>query len=141
MTEKLRYVGFWARVLASLIDSVLVMLLLMPFSSFIKQDDLVYAENFRFGDDMENQIVQAVIMAVVVVIFWIYRSATPGKMILGMRIVDARTGGKPSNSQLIIRYLGYYVSLLPFGFGFLWIAFDDKKQGFHDKLAKTLVVR
>ena len=56
-------------------------------------------------------------------------------------IVDAKTFGRPSNRQLIGRYLGYYVSILPLGFGFLWIAFDKRKQAWHDKLAGTVVVR
>jgi len=42
---------------------------------------------------------------------------------------------------LFVRYIGYFVSVIPFGLGFIWIAFDSKKQGFHDKLAGTVVVR
>jgi uncharacterized RDD family membrane protein YckC len=70
-----------------------------------------------------------------------YRQATPGKMAIGARVVDATTGGAPSTRQLVIRYLGYYVSTIPLLLGLIWVAFDPRKQGWHDKLAGTVVVR
>ena len=50
-------------------------------------------------------------------------------------------GAKPSTGQLIGRYFGYYVSTIPLFLGFVWVAFDPRKQGWHDKLAGTVVVR
>jgi uncharacterized RDD family membrane protein YckC len=70
-----------------------------------------------------------------------YKSATPGKMVIGAKIVNARTGRQPSTGQLIGRYFAYYISLIPLGLGYLWVAWDPKKQGWHDKLAGTVVVR
>ena len=75
------------------------------------------------------------------IVFWIVKSATPGKILLEITIVDAETGGKPSNAQLIGRYFAYYVSALPIMLGFIWVGFDKRKQGWHDKLAGTLVVK
>jgi len=75
-----------------------------------------------------------------IILFWVYKSATPGKMVFCVKIVDEKTGGKPSVKQCIIRYIGYYVSLIPLGLGFFWVAWDDKKQGWHDKMAGTVVV-
>jgi uncharacterized RDD family membrane protein YckC len=49
--------------------------------------------------------------------FWHFKSATPGKMILGIKIVDANTMGKASPGKLLIRYLGYYISMLPLCLG------------------------
>ena len=43
--------------------------------------------------------------------------------------------------QAIGRYLGYYVSIFGLMIGFAWVAFDPRKQGWHDKLARTLVIR
>lgn len=60
---------------------------------------------------------------------------------IGAKIVDAKTGGKPSTGQLIGRYLGYYVSIIPLFLGLIWVGIDARKQGFHDKLGGTLVVR
>ena len=79
--------------------------------------------------------------AVALVVFWTYRQATPGKMIVSAKIVDAKTGGPLTVGQSIGRYLGYFVSTIPFGLGLIWVAFDPKKQGWHDKLARTVVIR
>jgi uncharacterized RDD family membrane protein YckC len=78
---------------------------------------------------------------VAVVVFWLYRQATPGKMALSMRVVDAETGNTLTLGQSIGRYLGYFVSIIPFGLGLIWVAFDPRKQGWHDKLAGTVVIR
>jgi uncharacterized RDD family membrane protein YckC len=95
-------------------------------------------DTFRGVGDL---VINWVLPAVAVIAFWIYRQATPGKIVIGARIVDARTGEPPSTGQLIGRYLGYYVSMLPLCLGLLWVAFDARKQGWHDKLASTVVVR
>ncbi|SVB65412.1 uncharacterized protein METZ01_LOCUS218266 [marine metagenome] len=86
-------------------------------------------------------IINYVFPTIAVILLWKYYQATPGKMIFKATIVDAKTGGKPTLKQWIIRYLGYFVSLLPFGLGYFWVAFDKKKQSFHDKLANTLVIQ
>jgi uncharacterized RDD family membrane protein YckC len=62
-------------------------------------------------------------------------------MLLSLRVVDAKTGGSLSVGQSIARYLGYFVSVIPFCLGLIWVAFDSKKQGWHDKIAGTVVVR
>ena len=75
------------------------------------------------------------------IILWIYKSATPGKMLTGLIIVDAKTGEKPSIGQFIVRYLGYYVSIIPLSLGIIWVGIDKRKQGWHDKLAGTVVIK
>jgi uncharacterized RDD family membrane protein YckC len=62
-------------------------------------------------------------------------------MLLSLRIVDASTGGKMSVGQAIGRYFAYIPSMLVIFLGFFWIGWDSRKQGWHDKLAGTLVVR
>lgn len=135
----LQYVGFWPRVLASLIDTVLILLLTMPLLL------LLYGPAYLDSTDLlqgpMELLISYVLPAVVVVVFWVYRSATPGKMMIGAKIVDADTGGRPTTGRLIGRYLGYYLSSLPLGLGFFWVAWDRRKQGWHDKLARTVVVR
>ena len=72
--------------------------------------------------------------------FWLWWMATPGKLLLDCEIVDARSRQRARPVQLVIRYLGYLLSIATLGIGFLWMAFDRRKQGLHDKLAGTLVV-
>jgi uncharacterized RDD family membrane protein YckC len=137
--ETLVYAGFWVRCLASLIDTILVLVIMLPILLAVYGEQ--YFESERVIEGPLDFLVSWVLPAVAVVLFWVYRSATPGKMMVSARIVDARTGGRPTPGQCLGRYLGYYVSLIPLGLGFLWVAFDRRKQGWHDKLAGTVVVR
>ena len=133
------YAGFWARVGAALIDTILVSFLTIPLVRIIYGgDDETGALLFRGTADI---LISFVLPALAVVAFWVARGATPGKMAISAQVVDARTGNKPSTGQAIGRYLGYYVSTIPFGLGLIWVAFDPKKQGWHDKLAGTVVIR
>ncbi|PIE43637.1 MAG: hypothetical protein CSA45_07030 [Gammaproteobacteria bacterium] len=75
------------------------------------------------------------------VIFWIYRSATPGKIMLKLKVLDADTGKPLSAGKAIIRYLAYFISAIPLCLGYIWIIFNPKKQGWHDLIANTVVVR
>jgi uncharacterized RDD family membrane protein YckC len=138
-TPDLEYVGFWLRVVAALIDTVLLLLVCVPIVTFI------YGKEYWTSPEMlagpADFLINWVLPAVAVLLFWIYRQATPGKMAVGARIVDARTGERPSTGQLIGRYFAYYVSILPLFLGLFWVGWDRRKQGFHDKLANTVVVR
>ncbi|HYN87368.1 MAG TPA: RDD family protein [Ardenticatenaceae bacterium] len=74
------------------------------------------------------------------VFFWTRSGQTPGKMIMDVKVV--RTDGtRLSVGQAFLRYIGYIVSGLVLALGFLWIAFDRQRQGWHDKIADTVVVR
>ena len=80
------------------------------------------------------------LLVVITIAFWRYRGATPGKMAISAKIVDAKTGRAPSTGQLIGRFFAYLVSFIPLCLGFAWIGIDRRKQGFHDKIAGTVVV-
>lgn len=136
----LEYVGFWLRVWASLIDSVLIFLLLIGVVS------VLYGRTYWTSTSVAvegpvNLLLGYGMPALVVLLFWLARQATPGKMAIRARIVDATTGGKPGTFQLVLRYVGYFISTIPFGLGLLWVGFDARKQGWHDKIAGTVVVR
>ena len=65
---------------------------------------------------------------------------TPGKMVMGVEIV--KTDGSPIGfGRAILRYVGYIISSIILFIGFLMIAFDSKKQGLHDKIAGTCVIK
>lgn len=84
--------------------------------------------------------IHSLLPAVVFIAGWRLFGVTPGKLLLELRVVDARIGGPPSWPRAIVRYLGYLVSALPLGLGFLWVLIDRRKQTFHDKLARTRVI-
>ena len=135
----IEYVGFWKRVVASLVDSILVILVTAPLGYFIFGS--WYAAGGIGFKGLLDFLISAVLPAAAIIVFWAYRQATPGKMMFSARIVDADTGAAPRTGQLLLRYFGYYVSLLFFGLGFIWVGIDARKQGWHDKIAKTVVVR
>ncbi len=131
------YVGFWIRLWASAVDSLLMMLVVVPvgwfvFGTFDGALDRTGALDF---------VTSTVLPAMIVLVFWIRTQGTPGKALFHARIVDARTGQPAGTAQLFVRYLGYYVSAIALGLGFLWIAVDARKQGWHDKMAGTIVIR
>jgi len=141
LAENVEYVGFWARVGACLIDTVLAMLIIVPLSLAVYGTSYFSFSNTELVSGPADVLISWVLPAVAVVLFWIYRQATPGKMAISARVVDAKTGGTLGVGQSIVRYLGYFVSTIPLGLGLLWVAFDPKKQGWHDKIAGTVVVR
>lgn len=139
--DETEYAGFWIRVGATFIDSILMLIVFIPLLLWIYGGEalMVQLQTREYGG--LYYLVTYVLPAIVVVVFWIARQATPGKMALSLKIVDAKTLGPLSTGQAIGRYLAYYVSSIPLGLGLLWVAFDRRKQGWHDKLAGTLVVR
>lgn len=138
-TSNLEYAGFWIRAWASVIDSIILVVILFPLLTWI------FGLEYWTGNNIVNGpldfLISWVLPAIAVVVFWSAKQATPGKMAIAARIVDAMTGGKPTTRQLIIRYLGYFVATIPLFLGLFWVAFDPRKQGWHDKLAGTVVVR
>jgi len=161
-----RYVGFWKRVLAFLIDSLVVSLILSPVmlalyggGYFAKLNAELTALLVSSGDLNADLVRKLEILSrpdsalsaisdirvqfgllVATILFWRFRGATPGKMVVKARIVTADGLRQPSTGRLIGRFLAYFVSIIPSFLGFLWIAFDRRKQGWHDKLAGTVVI-
>jgi len=137
--ENQEYAGFWIRVGAALIDTVLFLLV------FSIPVTLIYGSDYWNSDKVImgtwDFLLTYVAPIIITVWFWIKYLGTPGKMALRLRVVDARTGKAISTPKAIGRYLGYYVSAIPLCLGFIWVGIDKKKQGFHDKLAGTVVIR
>jgi uncharacterized RDD family membrane protein YckC len=158
--EIVRYAGFWLRLAATMIDVVLLTVVISPLLLVIYGFDsrgLTDLDSMVFSGPKDFMVwyvlpaltprgpmevlIQWVLPTIALIVFWKYRSATPGKIILSLKIVDARTGGGLSLEQCVVRYFAYLVSMLSLGLGFLWIAFDKRKQAWHDKLAGTVVIR
>ena len=161
------YVGFWKRFLAFLIDSLVVSLILSPLmlalyggGYFDRLNAELAALRVSSGDPNADaaRVLEilgsrdSAIMAlgdirvqigvvVATILFWRFRGATPGKMLVKARIVRASDLGSPSTGRLLGRFFAYFISIVPMFLGFLWIAFDRRKQGWHDKIAGTVVIR
>lgn len=139
-TNSVEYAGFWVRVGASLVDGVLLLFVTLPPLVAIYGWSY-FDESTGFIAGFADFVLSWVAPAVATVAFWLYKQATPGKMAISARVVDAKTGNTLTGAQAIGRYVGYFVSSIPLGLGLIWVAFDPKKQGWHDKLAGTVVIR
>jgi uncharacterized RDD family membrane protein YckC len=130
------YAGFWQRAAACLIDWLIIIVILMPLLI------VVFGMRELSLDPAEHSwdLLVPLVIGAAVVGFWRYCGATPGKVALGVRIVDARDGSAPSTARLVVRLLAYLVSAIPLYLGFLWIGIDRRKQGWHDKIARTIVI-
>jgi len=85
-------------------------------------------------------VVQFIILVAYFLAFWTLYGATPGDMIQGVKVVttDEQSFGLGTS---VVRFIGYLVSWFVFCLGFLWVIWDKDKQGWHDKMAKTYVVK
>jgi uncharacterized RDD family membrane protein YckC len=147
------YAGFWIRTGAAIIDSLLILVIIFPImmslygANHLSLESTAGSSSYWASYYSLNLngtwdfILNYILPAILIISFWIYKSATPGKIATKLTIVDAKTGRKPTTGQFIIRYLGYFVSMFPFFLGIIWIIFDKRKQGWHDKLARTVVIR
>lgn len=132
------YAGFWIRFLAYLIDSIILGVVgRILFGSQVTEygaagDGVSFSVNYSGW--------RTIVPIAYVLVFWIVFSATPGKMICKLKIVE-ENGQKLSWQKALLRFVGYIVSGVALFIGFIWIGFDKKKQGWHDKIAKTYVVK
>lgn len=146
MGDTLRYAGFWLRVGASIIDTLLLALLLAPLLYLFTSGDYFYTSEVDNPLQLLAQVDWAYLLIneglplLVVVFFWVRFEGTPGKRLLNCYVVDARSLQALTPAQALLRYLGYFVSVFSLGLGFLWIAFDKRKRGFHDMIAGSVVV-
>ncbi|MDZ7803343.1 RDD family protein [Thiohalophilus sp.] len=142
---RIQYAGFWRRALALLLDSLLYTALILPLLVGIYGPGYL---NWWLGDSsqlasygMTDLLITYVAPFVLVIVCWRRWQATPGKLLLDCRVVDARTHQPLSLRQAVIRALGYILSALPFYLGFVWAAIDKRKQALHDKLAGSVVIQ
>lgn len=148
--------GFWHRAVAYVVDNALVTITIFPLMWWLYGDQPASPPADSAGDatagastadaflyfyhDPLHFVLSVGLPAFIIIGLWIKVQTTPGKMAFRGIIVDAETGGHPTPRQFAIRYIGYLVSTLPFGLGFIWAAFHPRKQAWHDLLAGTLVV-
>jgi uncharacterized RDD family membrane protein YckC len=117
-------VGFWLRLAASVLDAVLVGIVCGMISSIWHRFASAYLLWF---------VVYCVGM-------WALKGTTIGGIICGLKVV--RLDDRPLDwGVAIVRALGGFLSLVVAGLGFIWVAFDDERQSWHDKIAGTTIVK
>lgn len=130
---------FGVRFAAALIDAALVTFLAIPLW-------IVASFALRQTPVAPGLLVPAVfglLSVVYPIVFWATKGATPGKIFLKLLVVGSKRSAEDGIgwSTAIVRYLGYVVSGALLGVGFLLVLFTAQKQGLHDLIAGTRVVR
>jgi uncharacterized RDD family membrane protein YckC len=122
-------VGFGRRFVQYLIDAIIIGVIATAIGAVLSM-----SQNGRSG-------LSILFLLVYFTAFEGARSQTLGMQVMGLKVVDARTGGAIDYSRAFIRSLGRLVASLVCLLGYLWVIWDKEKQGWHDKIATTYVVR
>lgn len=113
-------------------------------SSSVWQHITVMASAFKeqgvFYRYLLYQLSSFILIYCYIVLSWFYFGATIGKQILGVKIIRI-DGSKMSFSRCNLRFLAYFISLLVFFIGFVWIYWNKQRRGWHDYIAGTVVIR
>lgn len=122
--------GFVIRLCAMALDGILVGLILSFFFGMLPR-----ALQFHGGPGPV-----LIVLAAYGAVMWKHKGTTVGGIVCGLKVVrlDQR---EVDWSTAIVRALGCFLSLAVAGLGFIWVAIDDEKQSWHDKIAGTTVVR
>jgi uncharacterized RDD family membrane protein YckC len=150
------YSGFTSRALAFIIDSAIIGVTLISVSWIVSvtvtmlqvRSILGFSLRAIAGSDQFVNVLFGPTMASILtglyilgyhMFFMIIIGQTPGKAVMGLRIVRL-DGGRLSPWHAFIRVVGYVISAVPLYLGFLWVFVDDRRQAWHDKLAGTCVI-
>jgi len=159
----MEYGGFWVRVLAYFIDTIILLVLLGVLYFILSSvgiidlaavselvDESAYQAGAGPGDAalMEANRQMGILYLGMFLMAWLYDAlmtsswiqATPGKAVFGLRVTDA-DGGKIGFGRATGRFFGKFISGMIFNIGYLMVAFTARKQGLHDIIAGTQVVR
>ncbi len=122
------YAGFGRRFIAYVIDQLIVLFIGASIGF-----------TFSAGSRGIGFFPGAISGALYFVFFWVsQKGQTLGNRLMAIKVTKT-DGGELDIATGIVRYIGYFISSLVFGLGFLWIIWDSKKQGWHDKIANTVV--
>jgi uncharacterized RDD family membrane protein YckC len=143
----MRTAGFWLRSVAFLVDAGMVALLATGGAILVdlavQIGGLISSApeaGLEWLDTTATSLLVVLIVLCYFTLFVGFRGQTPGKMLLGLKVIRA-TGEEVRYGRALVRWVGQCLGLLPLGLGFLMIAFSRQKQALHDKLAGTYVIR
>jgi len=139
MAQNTEYGGFWARLVALIIDDAIVFIIMLAALLAMGIAGATVGMESMMG------AVASLVATFVPLLYWAVlesssRQATFGKRIMGLEVTDLE-GNRLSFLRAFLRTLAKIISSIPFGLGFLIAAFTARKQALHDIIVKTLVVR
>jgi len=146
-TASVKYGGFWIRVVAAIIDNIIIRAAAWPIGAVFGLGGMAgMMGGAPFGGLGLHMLGGGIMVVVVLFGSWLYEAfmlsssyqATLGKMIFGMKVTDLR-GNRLSFAHATGRHFAKLLSLLTLCIGYLMVGFTERKQGLHDMVAGTLV--
>ncbi len=134
------YGGFWIRLIAVILDAIVLGVIGAALGPIVGTGQIVQTGT-QVSFNYQASGLSTLIGLIYYVGFWAWRGQTPGMIPFNLRVVMADTGLKPDVVRSLLRYVGLIISFVVIFLGVIWVAFDSRKQGWHDKIAGTLVVR
>ena len=138
-----QYAGFVSRLLAFGIDIAVIVVMLIALGWLVDTVTTLFPPVILNPDGLLQLAIASIVIvttsAAYYIFFWTLAGQTPGKMLLGVRIVSL-DGSRPTFWQALRRFVGYFLSALAIYVGYFWVLIDNRRQGWHDKLAGTIVV-
>jgi uncharacterized RDD family membrane protein YckC len=145
------YGGFWIRLVAIFIDGIIIAIPIVVLAVIIGiitgvaigisgKSGNAATSSAGAGFTAVIDILAFVLTIGYFVYFW-GQGQTLAMRLFHLRVVDANTGQPIGYGRAALRYLGYIISGLVCYIGLIWAAFDSRKQGWHDKIAGTVVVQ
>lgn len=129
-TKGIRHAGFWVRFAANLLDTIIMGIPILVI--------LMFSFKSRADQDLINLLIYT---AATIFLWTSWDGRTPGKKIMGIKIVSYPEYGPISLRKALVRFLiGYTISGLLFFIGYIMVAFRKDKRGLHDLIAGTCVV-
>lgn len=151
-----RYAGFWIRLVAYLVDAVLLNVIAIPLNlvalgnsgfvctstnyTVITSGTSIQGVNYSCSPTGAGYLIYVVLGLLYFTFMW-STGATLGQRLLRIRVVDAATNKPLTLARSLARYFGFVLSLIPLAIGLIWAAFDARKCGWHDHMANSIVLR
>ena len=144
----IHYGGFWIRLVAAIIDAILIGIVVWPVAGIIAIAIGLAGGAVRMPDFGVHLVRGIVIWVLFLLIDWIYeatlesssKQATVGKMVLGLKVTDEH-GNRISFARASARFFSKILSRMTLFIGYIMAGFTARKQALHDIIAGTLVVR
>ncbi|NMC57810.1 MAG: zinc-ribbon domain-containing protein [Candidatus Methanofastidiosa archaeon] len=138
------HAGFLVRFVAYIIDAIILgiigWIISIPFGTSYSYG---YAMDFNSGYNLNpvGTILSGIIGLAYIVYFEGGKGATPGKMVMKLKVIGTDGRMPIGYGTAVIRWIGKIISAVVLLLGYIWILFDAEKQGWHDKIANTFVVK
>jgi uncharacterized RDD family membrane protein YckC len=153
-TGQTTYAGFWIRVVARIVDALLLGIPFAILFAIFAAAGGLFASTSNSNSQSSNGAGAALFGGAFVLLYllalavtfgyWIYfwgsSGETIGMRLLRLRVIDANSGAPIGYGRATIRLLMTFVNTWACYIGWIWVAFDPRKQGWHDKVASSVVV-